>query len=123
MSVGIVHGTHNYDPQCSAVGPQSHEGAQKYDSHSLAHPIHGVMRSTHTTPARTRSDRPRQVYYTDFPGLYFTGDGARRDADGDYWITGRVDDVINVSGHRMGARCSRSVALLRSALRGWVVSV
>ncbi len=43
-----------------------------------------------------------QTYFSTFPGLYFTGDGARRDSDGYYWITGRVDDVINVSGHRMG---------------------
>ena len=43
-----------------------------------------------------------QTYFSTYPGKYFTGDGARRDADGDYWITGRVDDVINVSGHRMG---------------------
>ncbi len=43
-----------------------------------------------------------QTYFSTFPGTYFTGDGARRDADGYFWITGRVDDVINVSGHRMG---------------------
>jgi acetyl-CoA synthetase len=43
-----------------------------------------------------------QTYFQTFAGMYFTGDGCRRDADGDYWITGRVDDVINVSGHRMG---------------------
>ncbi len=43
-----------------------------------------------------------QTYFSTYPGRYFTGDGARRDADGYYWITGRVDDVINVSGHRMG---------------------
>jgi acetyl-CoA synthetase len=43
-----------------------------------------------------------QTYYSTYPGKYFTGDGCRRDADGYYWITGRVDDVINVSGHRMG---------------------
>src|SRR6202165_493749 len=42
------------------------------------------------------------TYFKTYPGKYFTGDGCRRDADGDYWITGRVDDVINVSGHRMG---------------------
>jgi acetyl-CoA synthetase len=42
------------------------------------------------------------TYFRTFPGTYFTGDGARRDADGYYWITGRVDDVINVSGHRLG---------------------
>ena len=43
-----------------------------------------------------------QTYFTTYPGLYFTGDGCRRDEDGYYWITGRVDDVINVSGHRIG---------------------
>lgn len=43
-----------------------------------------------------------ETYFSTYPGLYFTGDGARRDADGYYWITGRVDDVINVSGHRLG---------------------
>jgi acetyl-CoA synthetase len=43
-----------------------------------------------------------QTYFTTYPGKYFTGDGCRRDEGGDYWITGRVDDVINVSGHRMG---------------------
>ena len=43
-----------------------------------------------------------ETYFTTFPGRYFTGDGARRDGDGYYWITGRVDDVLNVSGHRMG---------------------
>jgi acetyl-CoA synthetase len=43
-----------------------------------------------------------QTYFSSFPGTYFTGDGARRDSDGYWWITGRVDDVINVSGHRMG---------------------
>lgn len=46
--------------------------------------------------------RFEQTYFSTYPGLYFTGDGCRRDADGDYWITGRVDDVINVSGHRLG---------------------
>ena len=47
-------------------------------------------------------DRFVQTYFSQYSGKYFTGDGARRDEDGDYWITGRVDDVINVSGHRMG---------------------
>jgi acetyl-CoA synthetase len=42
------------------------------------------------------------TYFTTYPGKYFTGDGCRRDEDGYYWITGRVDDVINVSGHRLG---------------------
>lgn len=43
-----------------------------------------------------------ETYFMTYPGMYFTGDGCRRDADGDYWITGRVDDVINMSGHRLG---------------------
>jgi acetyl-CoA synthetase len=43
-----------------------------------------------------------ETYFSQFPGKYFSGDGCRRDEDGYYWITGRVDDVINVSGHRMG---------------------
>ena len=47
-------------------------------------------------------ERFMQTYFATYPGKYFTGDGCRRDADGYYWITGRVDDVINVSGHRMG---------------------
>ncbi|MBX3493306.1 MAG: acetate--CoA ligase [Parvibaculum sp.] len=49
-------------------------------------------------------DHPRfvETYFIQYPGRYFTGDGCRRDADGYYWITGRVDDVLNVSGHRMG---------------------
>ena len=47
-------------------------------------------------------DRFFQTYFTTYKGYYFSGDGCRRDADGYYWITGRIDDVINVSGHRMG---------------------
>lgn len=52
------------------------------------------------------------TYYSAYPGYYFTGDGARRDADGYYWITGRVDDVINVSGHRMGTAEVESALVL-----------
>jgi acetyl-CoA synthetase len=47
-------------------------------------------------------ERFMQTYFATYANKYFTGDGCRRDADGDYWITGRVDDVINVSGHRLG---------------------
>jgi acetyl-CoA synthetase len=57
----------------------------------------GQMRTVYGDHARFE-----QTYFSTFPGRYFTGDGARRDADGYWWITGRVDDVINVSGHRMG---------------------
>jgi len=48
------------------------------------------------------AERYEQAYFSEIPGIYFTGDGARRDADGYYWLMGRVDDVINVSGHRLG---------------------
>src|SRR6516165_3323658 len=63
----------------------------------LARPWPGMMRTVF-------GDHPRFVatYFSAFPGLYFTGDGARRDEDGFYWLTGRVDDVINVAGHRLG---------------------
>jgi acetyl-CoA synthetase len=47
-------------------------------------------------------DRFEQTYFSQVPGTYFTGDGCRRDEDGYYWITGRIDDVLNVSGHRIG---------------------
>ena len=53
-----------------------------------------------------------QTYFTTYPGSYFTGDGCRRDADGYYWITGRVDDVINVSGHRLGTAEVESALVL-----------
>ena len=52
------------------------------------------------------------TYFKTYPGMYFTGDGCRRDADGDYWITGRVDDVINVSGHRIGTAEVESALVL-----------
>ena len=57
----------------------------------------GVLRSVFRN-----HDRFVKTYFDDYKGYFFSGDGCRRDADGDYWITGRVDDVINVSGHRMG---------------------
>ncbi|MCP5152357.1 MAG: acetate--CoA ligase [Ectothiorhodospiraceae bacterium] len=57
-------------------------------------------------------ERFKQTYFSTYPGKYFTGDGARRDADGYYWITGRVDDVINVSGHRMGTAEVESALVL-----------
>ena len=57
-----------------------------------------------------------QTYFSTFKGMYFTGDGARRDADGYYWITGRVDDVINVAGHRMGTAESESALVANPAV-------
>ena len=69
--------------------------------------VEGVLCIADSWPGQMRSvwgDHARfeKTYFADYKGYYFTGDGCKRDADGDYWITGRVDDVINVSGHRMG---------------------
>ncbi|MDC0736801.1 acetate--CoA ligase [Cognatishimia sp. SS12] len=69
--------------------------------------IEGVLCIQDSWPGQMRTvwgdhERFEKTYFSDYAGYYFTGDGCRRDEDGDYWITGRVDDVINVSGHRMG---------------------
>ncbi|MEL7011674.1 MAG: acetate--CoA ligase [Pseudomonadota bacterium] len=69
--------------------------------------VEGVLCIKDSWPGQMRTvwgdhDRFEKTYFSDYKGYYFTGDGCRRDEDGDYWITGRVDDVINVSGHRMG---------------------
>ena len=61
-------------------------------------------------------DRFVQTYFSTYPGYYMTGDGARRDEDGYYWITGRVDDVINVSGHRMGTAEVESALVLHDTV-------
>jgi acetyl-CoA synthetase len=60
--------------------------------------------------------RFREVYFTQYPGRYFTGDGCRRDEDGYYWITGRVDDVLNVSGHRLGTAEIESALVAHQAV-------
>ncbi len=70
-------------------------------------PCEGVLCIKDSWPGQMRTvwgdhERFEKTYFGDYKGYYFSGDGCRRDADGDYWITGRVDDVINVSGHRMG---------------------
>lgn len=72
-------------------------------------------------PSQIRSifgdhQRMTDTYFKPYPGYYFTGDGARRDADGYYWITGRVDDVLNVSGHRMGTAEIESALVLHPAV-------
>jgi len=70
-------------------------------------PVEGVLCMKDSWPGQMRTlwgdhDRFEKTYFSDYKGYYFSGDGCKRDEDGDYWITGRVDDVINVSGHRMG---------------------
>ena len=77
----------------------------------ITRPWPGIMRTVY-------GDHPRfiETYFSMYKGLYFTGDGARRDEDGYYWITGRVDDVINVSGHRMGTAEVESALVLHPAV-------
>jgi acetyl-CoA synthetase len=82
------------------LDPQSAEVIEGND-------VEGVLVIADSWPAQMRTvwqDHARfeKTYFSDYKGFYFSGDGCKRDADGDYWITGRVDDVINVSGHRMG---------------------
>ncbi|MGL4312975.1 MAG: acetate--CoA ligase [Sphingomonas sp.] len=95
------------------VDPQIVDGAGQV----LSGAAEGNLVIARSWPGQMRTvwgdhDRFFQTYFTTYKGKYFTGDGARRDADGDYWITGRVDDVINVSGHRMGTAEVESALVL-----------
>ena len=77
------------------------------DGNELEGENQGLLCIADSWPGQMRTvfgdhERFKNTYFVQYPGRYFTGDGARRDKDGYYWITGRVDDVINVSGHRMG---------------------
>jgi acetyl-CoA synthetase len=77
----------------------------------------GALVMTESWPGQMRTvygdhERFFETYFSTFPGTYFTGDGCRRDEDGYYWITGRIDDVINVSGHRMGTAEVESALVL-----------
>jgi acetyl-CoA synthetase len=67
--------------------------------HCIMKPWPGMMRGVYNDKEKARW---REVYFSMFPGVYFTGDGSRVDDDGDFWLMGRIDDVINVSGHRIG---------------------
>ena len=77
----------------------------------ITHPWPGQMRTVY-------GDHQRFIdtYFSTYPGMYFTGDGARRDEDGYYWITGRVDDVLNVSGHRLGTAEIESALVLHKSV-------
>ena len=83
----------------------------------MAGAAEGILVISRSWPGQARTvygDHQRFIdtYFKNYPGYYFTGDGARRDQDGYYWITGRVDDVINVSGHRMGTAEIESALVL-----------
>jgi acetyl-CoA synthetase len=89
--------------------------------HELHGPAEGALVIRRSWPGQMRTvygdhERFKDTYFRMFPGTYFTGDGARRDADGYYWITGRIDDVINVSGHRMGTAEVESALVLHRAV-------
>jgi acetyl-CoA synthetase len=79
--------------------------------------VSGVLALEEPWPGQMRTvygdhERFEETYFKMYPGYYFTGDGCRRDEDGYYWVTGRVDDVINVSGHRMGTAEVESALVL-----------
>jgi len=81
----------------------------------------GALVMTNSWPGQMRTiygdhDRFVETYFKTYPGYYFTGDGAKRDADGDYWITGRMDDVLNISGHRMGTAEVESALVLHESI-------
>lgn len=83
--------------------------------------VTGVLALSEPWPGQMRTvygdhDRFEETYFKMYPGFYFTGDGCSRDKDGYYWITGRVDDVINVSGHRMGTAEVESALVLHKAV-------
>ncbi|MDG1861672.1 MAG: acetate--CoA ligase [Yoonia sp.] len=83
--------------------------------------VEGVLCIKDSWPGQMRTvwgdhERFEQTYFSDYNGYYFTGDGCRRDEDGYYWITGRVDDVINVSGHRMGTAEVESALVAHAAV-------
>ncbi len=84
-------------------------------------PTDGMLVIKNSWPGQMRTvfndhDRFEKTYFSTYPGYYFTGDGCRRDEDGDYWITGRVDDVINVSGHRLGTAEIESAIITHPAV-------
>ena len=83
--------------------------------------VSGVLAMKEPWPGQMRTvygdhERFENTYFQQYKGYYFTGDGCRRDADGYYWITGRVDDVINVSGHRMGTAEVESALVLHNTV-------
>jgi acetyl-CoA synthetase len=87
------------------------------EGQELVGAVSGNLCITDSWPGQMRTvygDHQRffETYFSTYPGRYFTGDGCRRDEDGYYWITGRVDDVINVSGHRMGTAEIESALVL-----------
>ena len=115
-------GAHDMKPGCATapffgVEPVLLDG----DGTIIEGPGEGNLAIKSSWPSQIRGvygdmNRFKETYFSAFPGYYFTGDGARRDEDGHYWITGRVDDVLNVSGHRMGTAEVESALVLHSSV-------
>jgi acetyl-CoA synthetase len=123
VMITTLPGAHGMKPGSAGrpffgIQPQlvDNEGAVLADEH-IGGATSGNLCITHSWPGQARTvygdhDRFVQTYFLTYAGKYFTGDGCRRDEDGYYWITGRVDDVINVSGHRMGTAEVESALVL-----------
>ncbi len=118
VMITTLPGAHDMKPGSAGkpffgVVPELVDGEGKV----LEEATEGNLCITRSWPGQARTvygdhDRFVQTYFSTYRGKYFTGDGCRRDADGYYWITGRVDDVINVSGHRMGTAEVESALVL-----------
>jgi acetyl-CoA synthetase len=123
VMITTLPGAHGMKPGSAGrpffgIQPQlvDNEGVVLADEH-IGGATSGNLCITHSWPGQARTvygdhDRFVQTYFSTYTGKYFTGDGCRRDEDGYYWITGRVDDVINVSGHRMGTAEVESALVL-----------
>jgi len=113
-------GAHDMKPGCATVPFFGVEPALLDSSGDLIEgPGEGNLVIKSSWPSQIRGvygdmDRFKDTYFSSFPGYYFSGDGARRDNDGHYWITGRVDDVLNISGHRMGTAEIESALVLHA---------
>jgi len=113
-------GVHNMKPGCATAPFFGIEPALVNNAGKLIDgPGEGNLVIKSSWPSQIRGvygdmSRFRDTYFSTFPGYYFTGDGARRDKDGHYWITGRVDDVLNISGHRIGTAEIESALVLHA---------
>ncbi len=113
-------GVHNMKPGCATAPFFGIEPALVNNAGKLIDgPGEGNLVIKSSWPSQIRGvygdmSRFRNTYFSVFPGYYFTGDGARRDKDGHYWITGRVDDVLNISGHRIGTAEIESALVLHA---------
>ncbi|WP_108788308.1 acetate--CoA ligase [Erythrobacter sp. Alg231-14] len=122
VMITTLPGAHDMKPGSAGLAmfgirPQLVDNDGAVLDQDLGNAAEGNLCITHSWPGQARSvygdhERFKQTYFSTYAGKYFTGDGCKRDEDGYYWITGRVDDVINVSGHRMGTAEVESALVL-----------